>query len=60
MPWTKSPDVTAADILAFEEMLDQIAQADRAQRLREAYNHLGEGWEIAGNHCTPGRQDHHD
>lgn len=37
MPWTKRADVTAADVLAFEEMLDSIAEADRRNRLREAY-----------------------
>lgn len=37
MPWTKRPDVTIADALAFEEMLDEIAEQDRTARLRDAY-----------------------
>lgn len=58
MPWTKAHDVTAADVDTFEQMLDDIAEADRHARHREAYNlHLG--WDHAEANPQP-IEAHHD
>ena len=37
MPWTNLPQFTAADAVALEEMLDQIAENDRRERLNAAH-----------------------
>lgn len=60
MPWTQRPDMTLADALAFEEMLDQLAQADRQARLREAYAFPIYALPMEPMSLPAPREDHHD
>lgn len=70
MPWTLRPDVTSADVDAFEALLHDIAEQDKNARNRAAYfeptnldripyDPTGEGWNHYGA-CPKARSDHHD
>jgi hypothetical protein len=67
MPWlTVHTHVTPEDAVIYEQMLDELAQADKQAKLNAAFSpsnldrsFIEEGWPHWSHDATP-RADHHD